>query len=465
MSSPAPPPENVETAAAAEKEGCTEQHLEGMLAGSLEAMYREAMGRLVAMGHDEELAMEAILHNGHCYGGLDATANALESAIAYLRSGGNGGEPGFGSLDQLVEYSVAGMVCLLRRVRPELSRAEAMWCLLAGELHLGRASTVDMPPPIGGGGGGCRGEGDELVKVAALDGGDGDEDFVKLAAFHGGEIDCVKRFNLSPKMKRLLRRNVAVFGAGCKAGLNSSKQSQLQSTSCPSSSSLVSEEVLRSLGDLSVDDGGRVEVDEKDGMIASLVVQIRELELQVKERREWAHQKALQAARKLSNDLTELKVLRMEREETLRLKKGKEITIQDSTMKRLSELEAAVKEAKSQAGVASVALPRLENENAEMRAELEASKLSASESITTCLEVAKREKKCLRKILNWEKQKAKLQDEIARENEKITKLQRELIEVVEAQKETEVLLNILYLAFEEPVSFTVFSKCTKLKHI
>lgn len=82
--------------------------------------------------------------------------------------------------------------------------------------------------------------------------------------------------------------------------------------------------------------------------------------------------------------------------------------------------------------MASVALPRLENENAEMRAELEASKLSAAESITTCLKVAKREK-CLKKILNWEKQKAKLQNEIAREKERITKLQHKLIEVVGAQ--------------------------------
>ncbi|THG05039.1 hypothetical protein TEA_027711 [Camellia sinensis var. sinensis] len=56
------------------------------------------------------------------------------------------------------------------------------------------------------------------------------------------------------------------------------------------------------------------------------------------------NQKAMQAARKLSNDLTELKMLRMEREETQRLKKGKQ-TLEDTTMKRLSEMENALRKA------------------------------------------------------------------------------------------------------------------------
>lgn len=73
--------------------------------------------------------------------------------------------------------------------------------------------------------------------------------------------------------------------------------------------------------------------------------------------------------------------------------------------------------------------------------------------------------KCLKKILNWEKQKTKLQDEIAREKERITKLRHKLIEVEEAQRETEVSLNNLYLPFEEPVSFAVFSLSTKWKRL
>jgi chromosome segregation ATPase len=177
--------------------------------------------------------------------------------------------------------------------------------------------------------------------------------------------------------------------------------------------------------------------DQKDDMIVTLLQHIKDLDKQVKERKEWAHQKAMQAARKLSSDLTELKMLRMEREETQRLKKGKQ-TLEDSTAKRLSEMENALRKASGQVDWANAAVRRLETENAEIRAEMEASKLSASESVTTCLEVAKREKKCLKRLLAWEKQKTKLQAEIADEKEKIKELQQCLANIEHAQKEAEV---------------------------
>ncbi|KAJ6701310.1 hypothetical protein OIU74_012632 [Salix koriyanagi] len=145
----------------------------------------------------------------------------------------------------------------------------------------------------------------------------------------------------------------------------------------------------------------------------------------------------MQAARKLSGDLTELKLLRIEREETQRLKKGKQ-TMEDSTAKRLSEMENALRKASGQVDRANAAVRRLETENAEIRAEMEASKLSASESVTTCLEVAKREKKCLKRLLAWEKQKTKLQAEIADEKGKIKELQQCLANIEHARKEAEV---------------------------
>ncbi|PKI57149.1 hypothetical protein CRG98_022439 [Punica granatum] len=145
----------------------------------------------------------------------------------------------------------------------------------------------------------------------------------------------------------------------------------------------------------------------------------------------------MQAAKKLSSDLTELKVLRMEMEETQRLKKGKQ-TLEETTMKRLSEMEDALRKASGQVDRANAAVRRLETENAEIRAEMEASKLSASESVTSCLEVAKREKKCLKRLLAWERQKTKLQEEIDEEKGKISELRLELVQLDRDSKEAEV---------------------------
>ncbi|KAL1371011.1 hypothetical protein HN51_001237 [Arachis hypogaea] len=499
---------------------CTEEQLEEILLKNLEFIYNEAVSKLVALGYDEDVAVKAILKNGHCYGGMDVLTNILHNSLAYLNnnnsnnnnSAGNGGnldesEAAFSDLRHLEEYSLAGMVCLLQQVRPHLSKGDAMWCLLMSDLHVGRASTMEIPVPGSGypstatvaatveGGGNSVVVGDGGGNSAV---GGGGVMAPALCRFHGGwgfgngagsgfqanglfsygaaemnlhlqrDIEFPKRFNLSPSMKSLLKRNVAAFAAGfranskqlqtqaqVKAFSGSAAVSKLDSPAVNGAQALVEQpgqvgesqnvdsqdavnSVLSKFRDLNLDENLElVADDQKDEVIVTLFHQIKDLEKQVKERKDWAHQKAMQAARKLSSDLTELKMLRMEREETQRLKKGKQ-ALEDTTMKRLSEMENALRKASGQVDRANAAVRRLETENAEIKAEMEASKLSASESVTACLEVAKREKKCLKKLLAWEKQKAKLQQEIADEKAKISETQEVLAQIRQRQKDAEV---------------------------
>ncbi|XAR70613.1 hypothetical protein NMG60_11027522, partial [Bertholletia excelsa] len=391
---------------------CTEEQLEEILLKNLEFLYNEAISKLVSLGYDEDVALKAILRNGHCYGCMDVLTNILHNAMSYLNSGcsGNSGnsndsEPNFVDLRQLEEYSLAAMVCLLQQVRPHLSRGDAMWCLLMSDLHVGRASALCKFH--GGWGFGTGGTSEFPVNG-----------FLSYASQMTlqKEIECPKRFNLTPSMKCILRRNVAMFAAGFRAN---SKQFLTQSQACTSSLSngdsptaavsgfeIPSEhnEELPNLKDQDVVNSNTeyVPEDQKDEMILSLVQQIKDLERQ-----------------------------------TQLLKKGKQ-TLEDTTMKRLSEMENSLRKASGQVDRANAAVRRLETENAEIRAEIEASKLSASESVANCLEVAKREKKCLRRLLAWEKQKSKLQEEIAAEKSKISELQQELVQIEAAQKEAEV---------------------------
>ncbi|KAE8671710.1 MND1-interacting protein 1 [Hibiscus syriacus] len=415
---------------------CTEEELEEILLKNLEFLYNEAISKLISLGYDEDVALKAILRNGHCYGGMDVLTNILHNSLAYLNS----------SCDS---------------IRSGLSKGDAMWCLLMSDLHVGKASTMEipsLPSPTNV----CSPVSNDLESV--------DNNGVgvmspAMCRFHGGwgfgdgeGYRVSKGFNLSPSMKSLLKKNVAIFAASFRAN---SKQMQTQNQATLSrgdaplavaadevsaerseeSQTLISQDgvnsVLSKFRDLNIDENlEHIGEDQKSEMIISLLHQIKDLEKQVKERKEWAHQKAMQAARKLSSDLTELKMLRMEREEMQQMKKGKH-TIDDSTMKRLSEMENALRKASGQVDRANAAVRRLETENAEIRAEMEASKLSASESVTACLEAAKREKKCLKKLLAWEKQKAKLQELIADEKEKIKDLQRCLARAEQDQKETE----------------------------
>ncbi|KNA13902.1 hypothetical protein SOVF_112420, partial [Spinacia oleracea] len=434
--------------------------------------------------------------NGHCYGSMDVLTNILHNSLAYLNSGccGNDGVPEqsgliFTDLTHLEEYSLAGMVCLLQQVRPNLSRGDAMWCLLMSDLHVGRASTIEIPM-LSSPSNVC---GSNAVSnsesVSTNPSGHGVSVTPGLCKFHGGwgfgngpdselpingfggpfsyseasiqrDIDCAKRFNLNPSMKSLLKRNVAAFAAGFRS--KQKLQTQPQPCTSPAVSGDSSKETvpavdvpsepyvesndnnqdivnswLSKFRDLNLDEKlESVTEDQKDEITLTLLHHVKDLEKQVNERKEWAHQKAMQAARKLSSDLTELKILRTEREETQRVKKGKQ-TLEDSTMKRLSEMENALRKASGEVDRANAAVRQLEVENAEIRAEMEASKLSASESVTTCLEVAKREKKCLKRLLAWEKQKMKIQEEIAAEKQKIADLQQQFLQILASQKEAE----------------------------
>ncbi|VVB02184.1 unnamed protein product [Arabis nemorensis] len=468
---------------------CTEEQLEDILLKHLEFLYNQAISKLVALGYDDDVALRAILSNGYCYGGMDVLTNILHNSLAYLNSspgeGSNGNneddqsETVFTDLRQLEEYSLAGMIYLLQQVKPHLSKGDAMWCLLMSELHVGRASTMDIPGSGNGDGANVEGvgAGSSIVNgVGAM--------VPALCRFHGGwgfgngrgpefsgngfssygeeftlqrEIDCPRRFNLSPSMKSLLRENVAAFAAGFRASMKQKKQMQMQSDSSGNSLSCTaaatcsdkceqprnsgSEEsvssVLEKFRDLNLDDNiDSAPKELKDDTLIGLLHQVQDLKKQVKDRKDWAQKKAMQAAQKVSDELAELKSLRSERDETQRLKKGKH-TREDSTIKRLQDMENALRKACGQVDKANAIARTLENQNAEIRAEMESSKLSASESLTACMEASKKEKKCLKKLLVWEKQKMKLQDEITAEKEKIKALNSALAQITQEEKEYE----------------------------
>ncbi|KAK2965099.1 hypothetical protein RJ640_012573 [Escallonia rubra] len=220
----------------------------------------------LALAYNEAILNGRLAAISGSSGGMDVLSNILQNSLTFLNSGSSGGggnsgsledtEPVFVDLRQLEEYSLAGMVCLLQQVKPHLSKGDAMWCLLMSDLHVGRASVMEIPVgPLPGNNGGsypapCNGEGVSGNSVGVTP---------ALCRFHGGwgfgnggtsecpvngffsyapemslqrEIECPKRFNLTPSMKTLLKRNVAMFAAGFRAN---SKESQMQSQPCDSS--------------------------------------------------------------------------------------------------------------------------------------------------------------------------------------------------------------------------------------
>lgn len=202
------------------------------------------------------------------------------------------------------------------------------------------------------------------------------------------------------------------------------------------------ESVVMELESLDIDkkDPPAEKPDPKNEMVHDLIKQTREMEVLLNERKEWAQKKAVQAARKLGNDLTELRLLRMEHDDNQRRKKDKQ-AMEDETMKRLTHLENELKKKSGQLDRSNATVQKLEMENAEIRAEMEAAKLSASETERQCQMLLKKDKKDSKKLELWERQKAKLQEEISECKAKITQADKELAATNKSIKNMEIKIR------------------------
>ncbi|KAK7412618.1 hypothetical protein VNO78_04120 [Psophocarpus tetragonolobus] len=188
--------------------------------------------------------------------------------------------------------------------------------------------------------------------------------------------------------------------------------------------------------------------DRKDEMILKLVPRVRELQNQLQEWTEWANQKVMQAARRLSKDKAELKTLRQEKDEVERLKKEKQ-SLEENTMKKISEMENALSKASAQVERTNADVRKLEVENAALRKEMETAKLRAAESASSCQEVSRREKKTQMKFQSWEKQKSLFQEELTTEKHKLAQLQKELEQAKVQQEQVEARWQLATKAKEE----------------
>uniref|UniRef100_A0A7N0TKG8 RING-type domain-containing protein n=1 Tax=Kalanchoe fedtschenkoi TaxID=63787 RepID=A0A7N0TKG8_KALFE len=165
--------------------------------------------------------------------------------------------------------------------------------------------------------------------------------------------------------------------------------------------------------------------DPKDAIIIKLVPRVHELQSQLEEWKEWANQKVMQAARRLGKDKFELKSLRQEKEEAKKLKRDEQ-TMDENTLKKLSEMENALSKASGQVEHANSCFQRLEVENADLRRQMEAARLKSAESAANCQEASIREKRTLMEIQSWEKQKNLFQEELVKEKRKSVTIQKEL---------------------------------------
>ncbi|CAL9111355.1 unnamed protein product [Musa textilis] len=182
--------------------------------------------------------------------------------------------------------------------------------------------------------------------------------------------------------------------------------------------------------------GSNCAVDAKDEILVKLVPRVQELQTQLQDWRDWAQQKVMQAARRLSKDKVELQILRQEKEEATRLLKEKE-TLEVSMMKKVAETEYAWSKACAQYEMSNATVGKLENENNKLRQALEIAKSHATKLAANCQEASMREIMTLKKIHSWEKEKVMFNEELAAEKNKLSRLRHQLEEAKDCHDQSE----------------------------
>ncbi|CAN4113663.1 unnamed protein product [Withania somnifera] len=191
--------------------------------------------------------------------------------------------------------------------------------------------------------------------------------------------------------------------------------------------------------------GKHVPQNEKDETILLLISRMQALEKELQGWTDWANEKVMQAARRLGKDQGELKMLRQEKEEAEKFRKEKQI-LEESNMKRLSEMEYALSNASVQIEMANSTLHRLEVENAVLKKEMEAATLASLESATNFHQAVAREQEILKKCQAWEMEKGSLQEDFSTLKREAALLEQELerskkrlnhFKVLEEQQERE----------------------------
>lgn len=123
--------------------------LENLLTHNLYEIFQKAIAKIATFGYTEEVAKKAVLRSRMPYGGQDLVLNVVDDALNFLdkeKEYDTASANKFEDLEHLVNYTLLEMICVLREIKPFLTVADAMWCLLLSDMNILSACVVEDNP-------------------------------------------------------------------------------------------------------------------------------------------------------------------------------------------------------------------------------------------------------------------------------------------------------------------------------
>ncbi|KAL8100853.1 hypothetical protein AgCh_032920 [Apium graveolens] len=171
----------------------------------------------------------------------------------------------------------------------------------------------------------------------------------------------------------------------------------------------------------------------REQLLLALVAKKEAREKEIQHLSDWATRMVRQAAERLGKDKEELKALRQEKVEEEKLLKDKQM-LEENTMKRLSEMDCALTNAKRQTEMANSSISKLEQKNLAMKQKLESAKLLGLKSSVELQDTVLKEQETLKKVQLCDSEKDVLLENVKSYKNKVAKLHKDV-------KKAEALCN------------------------
>ncbi|KAL1550532.1 MND1-interacting protein 1-like [Salvia divinorum] len=411
-----------------------ENELEKCLLLKLEDLYTRAKNWLLTSGYDMADVERAILHSGYVHGPKDLMNNVLTNTMTFIKQKVKPQGKAFEDMKDLYEAMLQDLIDNVLHTEPNLQRSEAMRLLLARKW--GSVPSTSRAFRV------LREDDNSSEYTSAPDLSSTIEKAQSELNIESSskKAGLLERINNTPALTSHIRQ-VPILRAYLEREMTTTfnEQQDLKNAghALIEGSHIVDADILTFLAEVCVKRWQESNPNDlKTEFIIDLMKSIRDLEEKVKVQKKWAHTKVIDSAKRLSKDLLELKMLKLEKVETQCLK-DEIICAENSYTLLIKETQQTLRNVNCEANVVNDSIKTLEVNNARIRASIEALRLSASEYGSKLNQVQNREVICMKKLATFGKQTSNLRANCDEEQQKLLQLQQDVLQAEKESKEAE----------------------------
>ncbi|KAK6160493.1 hypothetical protein DH2020_003874 [Rehmannia glutinosa] len=310
----------------------TEKELEEFLYVKFERLYSKAREYMLESGYGMADVERAILNNGYVHGPLDLLNNVTMNLNAFIEQNVEAKREAFKDMNELYKtMQEETLVESIKQTLPNMQRFDAMCHLLLSNWGFEAINTLFLI---------CSGDRMQIAKRVVHGSYGILSDDVESSS---KKVGTLERINLTPVLLSRLKQNIPILAAIVQREIGDPifEQQAFQRAGGEQREDfdIMVSDFLTSITEACIENWLASDHDNpKIPLIIDLVKSIKDLQEKVNEQKDWAQQKVIDSAKKLSKHLQELNILWMEKVD-VKSRTNEKVYVKTSCRLKLMEAE------------------------------------------------------------------------------------------------------------------------------